>query len=433
MKKIKYSIVLPTLNSLKYLPTCVETIISQNYNDYELIISNNCSDDGTEEYLYTLKTNPQVRIIRPEKRLPLGEHWDFAISHAKGEWVYGIGSDDGVLPYFFKLLDKLTAIADTKSLNIIKTNRVYYFWNGVQDVHRNAYISFSAKPDVQILSCKKILYEVLYEKPDNFFDIPQMYTTSVFRNSVLEKVKNTKNNKVIQTGISHDIYLGVLGCVFEEQYLYANIPIGWVGTSAKSYGLCEGKTIPDFESLKVEVKNNLEKYCGKFVNHYSILPFGNSYLEYGILIFLKNKDGYNISLPDDFNLLKRENQIKFYACIYKSIMKIKDKIQREQRVFFLDVLLEYNGIKRDEVISVYKQNASTDLKLVVLLKSFMVRTKRKMEKAFKNLFFENSFKGFRIEQLYGEPDIFMDMLAVNEYIKKSSEIETMINSLKCKL
>lgn len=113
-KNTKYSIVLPTLNGIEYLPTCVETIISQNYADYELLISNNCSDDGTSEYLETLKANPQVKVIQPETRLTLGEHWDFAVSHAQGEWVYGIGSDDGVMPYFFKLLDKLIDIAAKK-------------------------------------------------------------------------------------------------------------------------------------------------------------------------------------------------------------------------------------------------------------------------------------------------------------------------------
>ena len=118
-KNIKYSIVLPTLNGIEYLPTCVETIISQNYTDYELLISNNCSDDGTSEYLETLKANPQVKVIQPETRLTLGEHWDFAVSHAQGEWVYGIGSDDGVMPYFFKLLDKLIDIAAKKNINII--------------------------------------------------------------------------------------------------------------------------------------------------------------------------------------------------------------------------------------------------------------------------------------------------------------------------
>lgn len=428
MGKVKYSVVLPTLNSIQYLPTCVETIISQDYSDYELIISNNCSDDGTAEYLETLRSNPQVKIIRPEKRLPLGEHWDFAVSHAQGEWVYGIGSDDGVLPYFFKLLDILTDIADKKNLNIIKTNRVYYFWDGVQDVYGNAYINYYARPHIEIKSTKKILYEVLYENPDKFFDIPQMYTTALFRDTVLGKIKHSKNNRIIQQGISQDIYLGLLGGIVEEYYLYTDIPIGWVGSSVKSYGLKESKTIPNFETLKKEVQTNPEKYCGKFINHHSILPFGNSYLEYAIWIFLKNKDGYDVSLPSDLDILQYENQVKFYACSYKKIMEIQDKTVRQQRLFFLNVMLDYNGIKNTDVIAAYKRMTSTTSKNHILVK----KIKGIFGRMIKKLFLKNTIDtvmSMKIYQCYGDANIFKDMLAVNEAIKNAPEIHAMIASL----
>ena len=50
----KYSIILPARNGFNYLPTCINTIIDQNYNDYELIISDDHSNDGTKQYLNNL-------------------------------------------------------------------------------------------------------------------------------------------------------------------------------------------------------------------------------------------------------------------------------------------------------------------------------------------------------------------------------------------
>ena len=63
MKKIpKYSIIIPTYNGVQYLPTCIETIISQDYKDYELIISDDHSTDGTKEFLEML-SHPNITVV----------------------------------------------------------------------------------------------------------------------------------------------------------------------------------------------------------------------------------------------------------------------------------------------------------------------------------------------------------------------------------
>jgi len=58
MKKIKFTIAIPTFNRLSRLKKAVESILSQeigdNY-DFDIAISNTCSTDGTFQYLNNLK------------------------------------------------------------------------------------------------------------------------------------------------------------------------------------------------------------------------------------------------------------------------------------------------------------------------------------------------------------------------------------------
>ena len=57
MKKediIKYSVLLPTYNKLNYLKYTIESVLKNDYKNFELIISNDFSTDGTEEYLSTI-------------------------------------------------------------------------------------------------------------------------------------------------------------------------------------------------------------------------------------------------------------------------------------------------------------------------------------------------------------------------------------------
>ena len=43
----KISIVVPTFNSERFIETCINSILSQNYQNYEVIICDNCSTDNT--------------------------------------------------------------------------------------------------------------------------------------------------------------------------------------------------------------------------------------------------------------------------------------------------------------------------------------------------------------------------------------------------
>jgi glycosyltransferase involved in cell wall biosynthesis len=66
--KPKYTIIIPTRNALHYLKDCIESVVSQNFSDYELIVSDNQSVDGTFEYVASIK-HPNIKLIKPENGL----------------------------------------------------------------------------------------------------------------------------------------------------------------------------------------------------------------------------------------------------------------------------------------------------------------------------------------------------------------------------
>lgn len=122
----KYSIIIPVNNVIAYLHATIGTIISQNYKDYELIISDDSSTDGTAEYIDSL-AHPNIRILHTQNRLTVAGHFDWALSHAIGEWCMFVGGDDGLQPYFFQLADRLTEIATDKNIRAIASRRAYFF------------------------------------------------------------------------------------------------------------------------------------------------------------------------------------------------------------------------------------------------------------------------------------------------------------------
>jgi glycosyltransferase involved in cell wall biosynthesis len=62
MNSCLVSIITPAYNAERYLPDAVASVLDQSYTDWELIIINDGSTDGTSDYLSTL-IDPRIRVI----------------------------------------------------------------------------------------------------------------------------------------------------------------------------------------------------------------------------------------------------------------------------------------------------------------------------------------------------------------------------------
>ncbi|MGP1387195.1 MAG: glycosyltransferase family 2 protein [Thainema sp.] len=101
----KFSIIMPTYNRRRCLPTAIASVLKQTVQDYELLIADDCSTDGTVEWLhdtYPAAQYPQLQVIAlPHNRGAAGAR-NVAIAQAQGDWVAFLDSDDQWLPGFLE-------------------------------------------------------------------------------------------------------------------------------------------------------------------------------------------------------------------------------------------------------------------------------------------------------------------------------------------
>jgi glycosyltransferase involved in cell wall biosynthesis len=92
--KIFFSIIIPTFNSEKVLRECLNSIVEQTFNNYEIILIDGLSTDSTVDIIkeYSLN-NPNIHWVS-EKDLGIYDAMNKGIKIANGEWVYFLGSDD---------------------------------------------------------------------------------------------------------------------------------------------------------------------------------------------------------------------------------------------------------------------------------------------------------------------------------------------------
>jgi glycosyltransferase involved in cell wall biosynthesis len=125
---MKFSVLLPTRNRLEYLRYAVETVRRQDYEDWEIIISDNNSEDDIAGYVAEL-ADPRIRYVRTDRFVPVTDNWNNALDLSTGDYVVMLGDDDGLLPGYFTRL--MAAMQDYPDPDFVYVGALFFAYPGV--------------------------------------------------------------------------------------------------------------------------------------------------------------------------------------------------------------------------------------------------------------------------------------------------------------
>jgi len=226
-----FSIVVPTLNRCDTLRHTLDTIIDQNYEAFELIISDNCSSDETEAIVRAAqKKRANVRYIKPPRTLSMSRHWEFALSHTQGEYVAFVGDDDGMVP---NALPKAHAILQQfNQPDALASLNCEYHWPssplpGHSNIARCPLSNEIYERDSQDYLKKICSFDIHYR------NLPLIYNGFV-KKYVISKVKS-KTGIFFRSCIP-DVYSGIAVASQTESFVFSEAPLFIYGVSGHSNG-----------------------------------------------------------------------------------------------------------------------------------------------------------------------------------------------------
>ena len=91
------SVIMAVYNGMPYLKDAVKSILNQSYKNFEFIIVNDASTDGTFKYLKNLK-DKRIKLIDNLKNLGLAASLNKALTASKGSYIARMDADDVCLP-----------------------------------------------------------------------------------------------------------------------------------------------------------------------------------------------------------------------------------------------------------------------------------------------------------------------------------------------
>lgn len=101
-----YSIILPVRNGGEYVKECVQSILQQSYTNFNLIVLDNYSTDGTVEWINSLD-DKRIIVYSSDRSLSIEENWGRIKDIPKNEFMTMIGHDDLLYPNYLEEMDAL--------------------------------------------------------------------------------------------------------------------------------------------------------------------------------------------------------------------------------------------------------------------------------------------------------------------------------------
>lgn len=104
------TIAIPTYNRASKLPRAVESVLAQTFQEFELLISDNCSTDGTRNYCDAIASAvEQCRYIRRERTVSAAENFKSLLELASGDLFMWLADDDWLDPDYLQSAVKVLA------------------------------------------------------------------------------------------------------------------------------------------------------------------------------------------------------------------------------------------------------------------------------------------------------------------------------------
>ncbi len=112
----KFSIIISAYNIETYIERAIKSVLEQTFENYELIIVNDCSKDKTLEKIQNFK-DERIIVINNEKNVGLGAVRNIGIAKAQGEYIVHLDGDDAL--YENTTLEKIDKLIGNDTPDII--------------------------------------------------------------------------------------------------------------------------------------------------------------------------------------------------------------------------------------------------------------------------------------------------------------------------
>jgi hypothetical protein len=235
-----FSIVIPTYNRSDLVQGAVRSVLAQTCDDFEVVVSDNCSQDDTREVIEGFQ-DPRVRYVRTPTHGVIADSWEFARSQARGTLVMMLSDDDALL---HNTLQRFAEEHRRHHADFLFCNLAEYRDGTFLGPQQNTVLCRSFSGTTRLVSKEEFIGPLFAFRP-KFNMHPSAF---MFAASVADRVVQRSGRFFRTNGVEY--FAWPLAAVFSRNIVYIDQPLVILGRTAKSWGSAIVLSNPGTEQIQ---------------------------------------------------------------------------------------------------------------------------------------------------------------------------------------
>jgi len=226
-KHIKFNVIIPTRERADTLYHCLRTIVSQKYDNLDIIVSDNYSQDNTREIVASF-SDSRIKYINTGKRISMSHNYAFALNHVSDGWVTIIGDDDGLLP---GALAKIANVIQKMGCKAVASKWCYYYWPHCTAQENHLIVPL--KSGIELRNGREWLGKLM--RGDAVYpDLPFLYTGGFVDIEAINRARDGSGSFFLS--MTPDVYSAIALASVLDSYVMLMEPVTVGGVSTHSTG-----------------------------------------------------------------------------------------------------------------------------------------------------------------------------------------------------
>lgn len=230
----KFTVIIPLKDRGEYIGYTLRTCMLQDYPNFEVVVSDDCSEDNSVEIIRKLaEQDHRIRLYAHEKHLGMRDNFEFALNQVKSGFVMALGGDDGLTP---GCIWKMYNIIKKTGKQLLAWAPATFCYPDASGEHNIFYMNRKPRPGIQIIKSEDFLNRITNTFNYQIDECPMFYMKGVASMELVNRVKSRTKDGSFYYCPTPDGFSGVVLAGEVEDYAYVDEPLTIVGSTPKSQG-----------------------------------------------------------------------------------------------------------------------------------------------------------------------------------------------------
>ena len=228
-----FTVIIPEKDRAEYLVHTLKTCMIQEYPNFEVIVSDDCSEDNSAEVaLDAAKKDSRIKVFAHDHHLGMRDNFEFALNNVRPGFVMALGGDDGLVPGCIQRMYEILKETGRQLLTWAPASFAYPSFEG-----DDSFFSVRRKhAPFQIRKSNVFLEEVSKTFNYQVLGCPMFYIYGVASTELVERVKSRTKDHSFYYCPTPDGFSGIVLAGEVEDYVMCFEPLSIGGSTVKSQG-----------------------------------------------------------------------------------------------------------------------------------------------------------------------------------------------------